>query len=54
MGNKVSRSDFEWTDQEEPHAKRRIEILSKTSISAIVCFFSFVIQSGCFREISRN
>ncbi len=29
MGQHVSRTDFEWTDQEEPHAKRRGEILSK-------------------------
>lgn len=29
MGNHVSRTDFEWTDQEEPHAKRRTEILSE-------------------------
>ena len=31
MGNHVSRDDFEWTNQEEPHAKRRVEILSKKS-----------------------
>jgi len=28
MGNHVTRNDFEWTNQEEPHAKRRVEILS--------------------------
>ena len=29
MGNSVTRTDFEWVTQEEPHAKRRIEILSE-------------------------
>jgi len=29
MGNSVTRTDFEWVTQEEPHAKRRIEILKK-------------------------
>ena len=28
MGNYVTRTDFEWVDNDEPHAKRRIEILS--------------------------
>ena len=28
MGNYVTRDDFEWSSQEEPHAKRRVEILS--------------------------
>ena len=29
MGNKVTRTDFEWTDSPEPHNQRRREILSK-------------------------
>ena len=32
MGNHHTRDNFEWTDQEEPHAKRRVEILSKLKI----------------------
>ena len=29
MGQKHSRSDFEWSPHAEPHAERRKEILSK-------------------------
>ena len=32
MGNYVTRDDFEWSSQEEPHAKRRVEILSMFNI----------------------
>ena len=36
MGNSVTRTDFEWVTQEEPHAKRRTEILSTLILSKLV------------------
>ena len=45
MGNSVTRTDFEWVTQEEPHAKRRIEILSELLISLSINYqlFSMVL-----------
>ena len=36
MGNSVTRTDFEWVTQEEPHAKRRTEILSRIIILKLI------------------
>ena len=46
MGNYVTRDDFEWSSQEEPHAKRRVEILSMFNI--------FHNQSIIYNEIAIN
>ena len=54
MGNHVSRDDFEWTNQEEPHAKRRVEILSKKSQMIKIEFFCETIFNIFFRKISSN
>ena len=35
MGNHVTRDDFVWTDQEEPHAHRRTEMLSKFAVGEL-------------------
>ena len=43
MGNSVTRTDFEWVTQEEPHAKRRIEILSELLISLSINYQLFFI-----------
>ena len=53
MGNHVSREDFEWSNQEEPHAKRRVEILSKQSQSFKV-FCETIFDIFFFRKISSN
>ena len=45
MGNSVTRTDFEWVKEDEPHAKRRIDILSKfLSIDIILQLIIFSVQ----------
>ena len=45
MGASVSRNDFEWMKNEEPHAARRKEILGKgSSISIITNLNDFPID----------
>lgn len=46
MGQHVSRTDFEWTDTDEPHAARRSEILSKSiSVEQVFGFISHDTKS---------
>lgn len=50
MGGHVSRTNFEWTYDEEPHASRRVEMLSKSKL--LVKFFRmlerFALRIGRF------
>lgn len=46
MGNHVSREDFEWTKQEQPHNKRRTEILSNFQ-SNLACPLSIHLRKLC-------
>ena len=39
MGASVSRSDFVWSEDNEPHAARRKEILSKFCSNFIFCSY---------------
>lgn len=52
MGQHVSRTDFEWTDTDEPHAARRSEILSKSISVEQVCLVLFLmLQNHCSKII---
>lgn len=50
MGNHVTRHDFDWTDQDQPHNKRRIEMLSGSPISVESMYFNLFSELNVLIE----